>query len=327
MRVYLTGGTGLLGSHLSAELRAAGHEVVALHRAGADTDFLAGLGCELVSGDVLTAGDLAAGMLGCTHLVHSAALVYAGGSWPEVHAVNVQGTENVLRAASVAGVRHVLHVSSVAVYGTLEGPVDESAPLEGALPEGDLYARSKREAEEVVRRLELELRLPVTIVRPSAVYGERDRLMVPALARILRSPLVPLFGPGDNTLPVVYAGNVASAMVLALEAGRGSETFDLGLDAPLTQRELFERLGAGLGRAPRLGRIPAPLVRGAVGFLTRLGVGTPGAPHLPLERVARLALGENPYPSRRIRAQLGWSPGHVHADALERTGRWYAALT
>ena len=328
MRVYLTGGTGLLGSHLAAELRAEGHDVVALHREGADTSFLVGLGCELVPGDV---GDgperLSIGMQSCTHLVHGAALVYTGGDWSQVRAVNVLGTDNVLRAASAAGVRHAVHVSSVAVYGTVEGYVDESVPLESDLPASDLYARSKREAEQVARRVERELGLPVTVVRPSAVYGERDRLMVPALARILRSPLVPLFGSGDNTLPVVYAGNVARAMILALEAQRGEETFDLGLDAPLTQRELFQWLGRGLGRPPRLMPLHRSVVQGTVGLLTRLGVGTPGAAHLPLERVARLALGENPYPSRRIRDELGWSPPYAHAEALERTGRWYATLT
>lgn len=326
MRVYLTGGTGLLGSHLASELRAGGHDVVALHRKGADTSFLAALGCELEPGDVRDSPDrLAPAMKGCTHLVHGAALVYAGGAWSEIRAVNVQGTENVLLAGAVAGVRHALHVSSVAVYGTVPGPVDESVPLDRVLPSGDLYARSKREAEQVARRVETDMGLSVTIVRPSAVYGERDRLMVPAIARILRSPVVPLFGSGDNTLPVVYAGNVVSAMVAALEAERGGDTFDLGMDEPLTQRGLFEGLGAGLGRPPRVVRIPAAAVRGVVGILTRAGVGTPGAAHLPLDRVARLALGENPYPSLRIRGELGWSPRHGHAEALERTGRWFAA--
>ena len=327
MRVFLTGGSGLLGSHVAAQLRAAGHGVVALHRRGSNHRFLSDLGCEAVMGDVRQGPDiLAAGMDGCTHVVHSAALVYAGGSWQEVRSVNVHGTENVLRAAATAGVRHAVHVSSVAVYGTVDGTVNEADALDRALPAHDVYARSKREAETVARRLESDRALPVTVVRPSAVYGERDRLMVPALARILRSPLVPLFGPGDNTLPVVYAGNVASAIVLALEAERGAETFDVGLDSPLTQRELFQGLGRGLGRPPRLWRIPASLVRATVGILTRIGLGTPGAPHLPLDRVARLALGENPYPSVRIRDELGWSPRHAHAEALERTGRWYSAL-
>ena len=326
MRVFVTGGTGLLGSHLAVELRENGHEVVALYRKGADTTLLAKLGCSLVEGDVRDEAELLlGGMSGCTHVVHGAALVYAGRNWPKVRAVNVDGTRNVLRAAVRAGVGHAVHLSSVAVYGTVEGPVDETCPTDSDLPPDDLYARSKREAEEVARGIERKRGLPVTVLRPSAVYGERDRLMAPALARIVRLPLVPLFGPGDNTLPVVYAGNVASAIRLALAAGRGGETFDIGLDRPLTQRALFEMLAKGMGRKARFVQLPASLVRLGARLASRLGVSVPGAEHLPIERVARLALGENPYRSRRIREQLGWQPLHEHDDALLRTGRELAA--
>ncbi|MEM7416577.1 MAG: NAD-dependent epimerase/dehydratase family protein [Gemmatimonadota bacterium] len=326
MRVYLTGGTGLLGTHLADRLRSAGHEVVALHRKGADTLFLEELECELVEGDVQDDAEaLQPGMKGCTHVVHGAALVYAEGSWPKVRAVNVDGTRNVLTAAAVAGVRHAVHISSVAVYGTTDGPTDETAPLDADLPPSDLYARSKREAEEVARGIEAKRGLPVTIVRPCAVYGERDRLMIPAVADIVRLPLVPIFGTGMNTLPVVYAGNVAEAIELTLEAERGDETFDIGLDEPLQQRDLMTWLGKGLGRRTRFVRIPAALVRTVVRALVSMGIDTPGAKHLPLDRVARLALGENPYLSERIRTELGWSPSHTHEDALTRSGQWFTA--
>ncbi len=229
MRVFLTGGTGLLGSHLAEELRRLDREVVALHRRGAVTSFLEEHGCSLVEGDVRDEpASLAVGMARCTHVVHSAALVYAGGAWPKVRAVNVDGTRNVLSAAAMAGIGHALHVSSVAVYGSQPGPVDETSPVDTDVPPNDLYARSKREAEEVARGIEAKRSLPVTILRPAAVYGERDRLMAPAIAGMLGFPIAPLFGPADNSLPVVYAGNVASAMRLTLEAGRGGTTFHVG---------------------------------------------------------------------------------------------------
>ena len=325
MRVYLTGGTGLLGSHLASELRAQGHGVVALHRPDADTLPLEEAECELVEGDVRDDADtLALGMRGCTHVVHAAALVYADGSWPEVRAVNVDGTRNVLTAAAQAGVGHALHISSVAVYGPAEAPVDEDTPIDSIIPASDLYARSKREAEEVARGIERVQSLPVSIVRPSAIYGERDRLMVPALRRILRMPVVPLLGSGRNTVPVVYAGNLAGALRLVLEAASGGTTYDLGLDHPLTQRQLLEFLARGLGKRVRFVSVPAPLVVACAGVLERLGVSTPGARHLPISRVARLALADNPYPSGRVRKELGWDPVSEHRDALLRTGRWAA---
>lgn len=323
MRVFLTGGTGLLGSHLAEELVREGHEVTALVRPGSDSGFLRAIGVDLVEGDVTDDVELLTRAVGdCDHVVHSAALVYSGGGWDAVAAVNVLGTDRVLSAAARGGAQKVVHISSVAVYGSGDAHSDETESPTSPLDDGDHYARSKREAERVARRVERETGLPVTIMRPSAVYGERDRLMAPAMADLLRLPVVPLFGPGDNTLPVVYAGNVAVAIRLALESAGGGDTYDVGLDHPLTQRRLFELLGRGLGRRPRFVSLPASLVSGGAHVLTRLGVGTPGAAHLRLDRVARLALDPNPYLSKRARTRLGWNPPYRHEDALQRTGRW-----
>jgi len=196
VKVFLTGGTGLLGSHLAEELLRSGAEVVALHRPGADTLFLEESGCALAPGDVLDSAELLAPLMaGCTHVVHGAALVYAGGTWPAIRAVNVEGTRHVLEAAALAGLTHAVHVSSVAVYGTVDDPVSEGHAIDADVPEDDLYARSKRMAETEARLVERERGLPVTVVRPSAVYGERDRLMIPVLAEILRKPVVPIRCP------------------------------------------------------------------------------------------------------------------------------------
>ena len=325
MRVFVTGAPGLLGSHAAALLRSRGHEVVALVRPSSDTRYLASIGCALVEGDVRDGEEsLAPSLEGCTHVVHGAALVYAGDSWDAVQAVNVAGTRNVLDAAVRAGVSHAVHISSVAVYGTVDGPVDEAAATDTVLPERDHYARSKRLAEAEARAVEAGSALTVAMLRPSAVYGERDRLFAPNVASMTRWPVAFVLGHGHNAVPAVYAGNVAEAVLLALESGRGGAIWDVGLDHPTTQRTLLSGIAAGMGRSPRLVSIPAGLVRRGADVLERLGVSTPGAEHLPLGRAARLSLGENPYPSRAIRGDLGWDPSHRPEQALERTGRWLA---
>lgn len=326
MRVFLTGAPGLLGSHAAELLRSAGHEVVALHRPSSDTAFLASLGCTLVEGDVTDPVDrLTAAADGCSHAVHGAALVYAGADWARIRAVNVEGTAHVLEAASRAGVGHAVHISTVAVYGTAEGPIHETEPIDRPVPENDFYARSKRLAESEARRVAAEHGLSLSILRPAAVYGERDRLMAPNVAGMTRFPIAFLLGDGHNAVPAVYAGNVAHAIVLALKAERDGAVWNVGLDHRLTQRDLLRWMAEGLGRRPRLIAIPGGLVRRGADLLERLGVPTPGAAHLPLGRAARLSLGENPYPSTAIRRDLGWDPPHRPADAVVRTGRWLRA--
>ncbi len=323
MRVFLTGGSGLLGWHLATHLREVGHEVTALVRPHADARFLSTLGCRVIEGDVRSTPDTLSPLMdGCTHVVHAAARVYTGGTWPEIREVNVDGTGNVLAAAAAAGIAHATHLSSVTVYGTVSGPVDESSPIGTDLPVSDLYARSKREAEKVARSVEASTGLGVTVLRPAALYGERDRTVAVRVARTLRRGIAFTLGSGRNTIPVVYAGNLAVAIRLALEAGRGKTTYDVGFDHPVTQRMFLEGIARGMGRTPRLVPLPATLVRGGALVLEALGLSAPGMERLPLGRVARLAVGENPYRSRRLRDELGWEPPHPAAAALERTGRW-----
>ena len=322
-RVFLTGGSGLLGSHIAERLLGEGHEVVALHRPGSDTSFLKGLGCTLSEGDLDDdPSQLAEQIEGCRWAVHCAARVYSGKDWSVVQAVNVEGTRNTLEAAARAGVRHAVHVSSVAVYGETSGPMDGARPLEGTIRPDNLYARSKRLAEEVATEIHESGRIQVTIVRPSAVYGERDRLFAPNLARLLQIPVVPVMGRGDNTVPVVYAGNVAAGVASALD-GRGSgSAFNLAVDFPLTQRALLEGLARGLGRSPTFVCLPAALVRVVASVADGARFVVPGLRWVSGARVARLGLGENPYSSQRAREWLGWRPSVPHESALRGTGRW-----
>ena len=328
MRVFLTGGTGLIGSHVAERLRARGDEVVALVRTQSDTRFLADLACVLVEGDVRdTPEDLARGMMGAAAVVHAAALVYAGESWPRVRSVNVEGAAHVLAAAGIARVPAAVHLSSVAVYGPVSGSIDENTPTDAPLSHGDLYARSKREAEAAALREAADGRVALTLLRAAAVYGERDRLLTPRIASLVRLPVVPLVGDGRNPLPIVYAGNVAAAILACLDRPppRSPRVFDVGLDHPLSQEGLLLGMGRALGHQPRLLHIPAALVQGAADLGERLGITVPGAGDLSLSRFARLALGDTPDPSRLIRRELGWQPPFGHEEGLARTAAWLTA--
>jgi nucleoside-diphosphate-sugar epimerase len=283
-----------------------------------------------VIGDVREPHDeLAAHMAGCDVLVHAAALVYGGESWRSVRAVNVEGTTNVLRATSTARVPAAVHLSSVAVYGRTWGTVDEDTPTDSPLQPGDLYARSKREAEVVARS---EATSPsggvrLTILRLAAVYGERDRLLVPRLVSLVCRPVVPVLGAGHNSLPIVYAGNVAAAVARCLDqpAAHSVRTYDLGLDHRLTQEGFILGMARALGTAPRLVHVPRGLVRGAAAVGNKLGLSVPGAADLSLSRFTHLVLDGNPYPSRRIRQELDWKPPFGHDEGIRRTVAWLRA--
>ena len=327
MRVFISGATGLVGSHVAALLRARGDGVVALVREQSETGFLREIGAELVRGDVGTAAvALAEAIRGCDAVVHAAALVYGGASADDMHRVNVGGTEAVLAAARLAGVPRVLHVSSIAVYGVIREPVAEDDWTVDRVSARNAYARSKREAELAAWRAHERGDARVTTVRPGVVYGERDRLATRIFARIARMPVLPLPGGGRTTLPVVYAGNVARGIVAALDSERtAGRAYNLSGDAGLTARLLFTAFGRGLGHTPRILSIPGSVLVGLARAGDALHRLLPGTAAFGLKRAAWLLLRDNPYAVTRAERELGWTAEAQvpAAEALRRTGEWF----
>ena len=178
------------------------------------------------------------------------------------------------------------------------------------------------DTERVAAAVSREVGLDLTVIRPAAVYGERDRLLAPRVAALTRLPLIPILGTGAKTVPVVYAGNVADAVLLALDRGGAGRAYNVAADHPLTQEGLLRGMAAALGRRVRTVHVPAAAVRAAARVARTVGARVPGVGSLPLERVAHLALGDNPYGSRRIREELGWEPPFSHEEGLARTAAW-----
>lgn len=321
MTVLVTGGSGLVGSHVIAALRAQGTPVRALARASARRG-LEPLGVEVIEGDVVDPNSWRRAAAGVHAIVHAAAIVQRPGTpWADYEAINVGGTRNAVQAARAAGAR-LIHVSSVAVYGGSASfsPQPEQRTEEypfHTIAEDDFYARSKRLAEQAVQDAAAAGTITAVAIRPNVIYGEHDRLFMPRIIRAARWRVLPRFGAGTNHLSCVYAGNVAVAIVAAIAVPRsGFRAYNVTADAPpaLTAREFFEALGAALGR--RLWQIPIP----PAAALRIAGLVAGGS----LARAAvSFATGDNPYVTERARRELQWTPHVGSRDALARTVRWF----
>lgn len=324
MKVFVTGGTGLVGSHVIHRLKDLGHVVVALVRDEAGKDLVESLGATAVIGNVedtdawSRASDVDA-------IVHSAALITSAPSWERLRAVNVDGAKFAALTASKLGVR-LVHVSSVAVYGragmTLSR-IDEYTPW-GDIAPNDFYARSKRMAEDVIRAVAVQRPLSYVSLRPCVIYGERDRTVLPRVIRLLRFGVAPLVGNGSNTLAIVYAGNVAEAVCAALERKQVTGAINVTNDGKTTQREFFQSVGRALGKRVILVRLPVVVARvlsSCVQLLLRAFV--PGKYSGVGGRAALFLARNNPYSSDRARRELDWHPTTSPEDALRRSVRWF----
>ena len=212
--IFVTGGTGLVGSHVVEEALARGHRVRALVRAHSDTRWLDAWGVEKVLGDLEDPDALRRGVEGADWVFNCAAKVGDWGTLEEFRRLNVDALRLLLDAAAEAQVERFVHVSSLGVYegrdhfGTDETtpPAVELArrlhPLQdrGRGPGPGLRSattargRKSRSISLAVRAASSSgshpcrraRRLPVVVVRPGFIYGERDRTVLPKLLNALR---------------------------------------------------------------------------------------------------------------------------------------------
>lgn len=324
----VTGATGLLGGHIAEKLVELGERVRVLVRRGSDTSFLDTLGCEKVVGDLNDRGACLRATEGVGIVYHCAAKVGDWGTWSEFEAGCVDATRNIALASIHSNVTRFVHISSTSAYGHPSdrgAAIDETEPLGQNLWFWDPYTRSKVESERVVWGLEREAGLRLTVIRPSWLYGERDRTTLARLVERLERGIVPLFGRGDNPISAVYAGNVADAAILAAaHPGAIGEAFNITDQGPITQRE-FINLFARAANAPRVtkSRPYSAIFAGAtvletIARLTR-------SPRPPLvTRYAAWLMGRSiSYSTAKARSVLGWSPALGYQESIELSVLWY----
>ncbi len=323
----VTGATGLLGSHIVEQLTAAGEPVRALVRPTSDTGFIESCGAELVRGDITDADSLPAAMQGVTRVYHAAAQVGDWGPWQRFVAVTIDGTANMLAAAAAADVERFLYISSISAYGHPDGKglvLDESAPLGVKLHKWSYYSRAKVEAEKLAWAAHQRGDLPVTVVKPSWLYGPRDRASMPRILRALRKGKGKLIGDGSNRLNLTYAGNEAEGCILAATAPSAvGESYNLSSDGEITQAEYFNKIAECIGAKPVTKKVPYGIVFRAA-FLMELFGHMFGRKKPPLvTRYSVWLIGRQCFfSSDKARRDLGWQPRVGYEEGIAKSVQW-----
>ena len=323
----ITGAMGPSGSHIAEQLVSRGERVRALVRPTSDVKFLNELGVDLAVGDLSDGASLRRAVEGADVVYHCAARVGEWGPWKRYQEETIDATARLLDACEAAAVGRVLHVSSIIVYGH---PKDrsrvytEDEPLGQNLWLWDYYCRAKIKAEELCRQYPR----PLTIVRPSWIYGPRDRTTLPRVLKALAARRVVLVSGGHNLLNIVYAGDVADGAIRAANhpdaVGRA---YNLSSQGEVSQRYFLEVACNVLGIPPVKGRVPywfafaGGFVSELVGRIIRIR----RPPHLTRYAVALIGRSTS-YSIERARKELGWQPQVPFANGFKRTLEWYAGV-
>jgi NADH dehydrogenase len=241
-RIFLTGGTGFVGSALRDALR--GRRLRLLVRDPAKHAGLDSERVELATGDVTDPESLRGAMDDCDAVIHLVAIIAERGG-TTFDGVIRQGTVNVLEEAKRADVGRFLHMSAL---GARDAP---------AFP----YLHAKHQSEQAVR----EEGIPWTIFRPSVIFGPHDEF-INKLAGVVRSfPLIPVVGDGRSLFQPVSVRDVADAYVRAFDDPRASsEIYELDGPEVFTYEEMLDVIAGHLGKRKRKVHVPVGLMKVAV---------------------------------------------------------------
>ena len=316
-RVFVTGGTGFLGTALLPRLHAEGAAVVALARSAHKADRLREAGFAVAEGDLTELDRLRHGMRDCDLVIHSAAAL--DGSYAQMFPATVTGTRNIMTAAADMGVRRVVHVSSVAVYGLAGRRAEyaEDAPL---APSAYPYITTKQMAEAAVRAAGAGGAVEWTIMRPGLIYGPRAGLWTRDFFRLARRRPAVFVGQGAGTAPAIFVDDVTEMIVrLAAAPAAAAEIFNCVMDAAPSFREFIGAYQHLAGADGWLG-IPEPLAFALAGVTALL------APRQTFARDLPDALdwmrSRRRYPMDKARRLLGWEPQVTLADGVARCAPW-----
>ena len=254
MKVFLTGATGFVGSHVARHLADQGAQLRVLVRSTSNLANLEGLAVETVTGDLLQPENLRSSIRGCDALMHVAADYRLWVRDPKtMYAANVDGTRALLRLAREEGVSRSVYTSSVATMGfKSDGTiVDETTPVSMSDMIGH-YKRSKFLAEQTAIEA-ARAGQQVIILNPTTPIGAQDVKPTPT-GRIVVDFLNRKFPAYvDTGLNLVDVSEVARTHCAALELGRSGERYILGGEN-LTLKQILDKMSAITG-------LPSPTMK------------------------------------------------------------------
>lgn len=335
-RVLVTGATGGLGRSAVDALLGQGAAVVATGRNAAVGRVLSGQGAQFVPLDLVLASpaDWQQLLVRVDVVWHCAALSSPWGRAADFVAANVVVTERLLAAAGAAGVTRFVHISSPAIYFdyTARWRVTEDSHDPGPTTRhryANAYARTKAQGEAcVVLAVQQPPGMHCTVLRPRAIFGRYDQVLMPRLARVLalRGGRLPLPRGGRAVLDITYVDNVVQAMQLASAPDApqrmpSGAAFNITNHQPVVLRDVLHQLFAQLlGRPCRIQAVPYPVMLSAAHVLQACAALTRREPLLTPYSVGTLAF-DMTLCNRKATEVLGYVPAVSVDEGLARTAR------
>jgi len=270
MKIFLTGASGFLGSHIARRLLADGHRVRALVLPGDPAPGLEGLDVERVEGDLLAPVNLAASIAGCSAVVHAAGKVVMRARGRELQRrLHAGALPALLAAAQAAGINRFVLVSSAGVLGALDQPgyLDETHAASGPSVFSHTYHHAKWLAEKIFFEFESPSMDKIAVL-PTMLWGPGDwKLSSTGYAlRALRGETI--YYPVRGGTNILDAADAAAGVAAALRAGRPGERYVLAGEN-ITAEAMCRAIAAAAGNGVRVKPVSLAMIY-SLGFAAEM---------------------------------------------------------
>lgn len=318
MRVFVTGATGFIGSHLCESLVAQGHEVFALVRSPHKAKYLPDTGVTIVKGDLELLKDPDLELPEVDVVVHLAGIISAP-TMDEYEAINYRAVEDLLHALERQSwkPKRLLFASSLAAAGPSDGvkPHVESDPCNPVEP----YGQAKLRAEELLKGASF----PVTSFRPAVVFGPRD----PATLTFYKAAR---FGIGfavsgePQKLSFVHIQDVVDGLIAMMhDTSDQHRTFFVSSDEEMSSRLLWDAMGRALGKKIYVISVPKGVLKFASVVATTTARVLPINNQLDEKQYQQMTAPAFQCSSKALQDAYGWRPTRPIEDAMKQAWEWY----
>ncbi len=314
MKALVTGATGFIGSHLVEELLRRGYTVTCLARKTSNLRWIEGLDISLVYGDCAEKESLLDTVADFDYVFHLAGLTKARVE-EDFFCVNAKGTENLVQALVEKNfnIKRFVYLSSLAATGPSKNgtPVDENIETKPV----SSYGKSKLEGERIV--LKYKDFLPITIIKPPAVYGPRDRDFY-VFFKMLKKGFFPYWGKCYYSL--LYVDDLVRGMILSAETKEAEGRTYFLSDSVYSNEEIAKVISSALGaKAIRL-RIPKSIMPLFATIGERLNR---QSSIINKDKIKELNYSHWTCDSSKAKRELGFVPKVGIKEGIKWTADWY----
>lgn len=319
-RILITGATGFVGRRLCKALDKLGYKLRVLVRDDRADPFFRPLKAEIYKGDIRDKDVVDGACDGVEGVFHLASIVQqAGIADREFWNVHVTATRRLLEAAKKAGVKRVVHCSTIGVLGHVaDPPADETADYNVE----DIYQVTKAEGEKLALEVYSMSGLPVTVVRPAAVYGPGDTRLL-KLFKLVATGRFRMIGDGSTLIHPVYIDDLVNGMILAYESPKAiGQVYILGGESYLSLREWIEVIARRAG--VELSSISIPYTPVWLAAAACEAVCRPFGIEPPLfRRRVDFFVKNRAFSIKKAKEELEFHPKTDLEEGAEKTIEWY----